>query len=657
MNDIAGRAAALGLDTEYVDAFGQLRRASDAPLLRLVQALEPGSAAPPIRETLVWRENRTEALAIAGFPDEFKWSLKSGASFLTGGSSSAGRLSIPPETPLGIYHVTVSAGACQANVNLIVAPPTVCQLHPAAARVWLLAVQLYAVRSHRNWGHGDFTDLKNLVQIAGEAGAAGIGLNPLHTLFDDRPEQASPYAPNSRLFLNPLYIDPEAIPEFPGLGASGLSIDLDSLRAGDFVDYTAVAEAKRAALKLAYAGFLAHATTKRRAEFRKFCRARGEALARFAAFEVLRRRFKVVWWEWPPEWRVPGKKAIAALRREAGEEMGYYEFVQWEADRQLAACSAEAERVGLPIGLYIDLAVGVEPGGADAWSDQASIIPQVEVGAPPDALNTAGQAWGVAAFNPRGLAQSGFASFCDLLGAAMRHAGAIRLDHVLGLNRLFLIPFGWAAQDGAYLRYPLQALLAVTALMSVRHRCVVIGEDLGTVPDELRGVLADWGVWSYLVMMFERREGGVFKRPEEYRRNALATFGTHDLATYAGWASGYDLAVKRGVGLDPGETDAERVRARWMLGEALARADVCRDRAATFTDIVRFLARSPSRTLAVGIEDVLRLLDQPNIPGTTNEHPNWQRRLTVALEDLAAHESFRAAAAALAEEGRAWRAG
>ena len=655
MNDIAGRATALGIETEYVDALGHGRRPAEDALRRLADAIERGGAHTALPRSLVWRAGQSETLTVDDFPGAFEWSLASGKSIVAQGAADAGRLNLPTDTPHGIYRLALSDEERSAELTLIAAPPFAYQLDAAAERMWLLSVQLYAVRSRRNWGHGDFTDLKHLVTLAGEAGAAGIGLNPLHALFDDRPEQASPYAPNSRLFLNPLYIDPDAIPEFPGVTAGGLAIDLDGLRAGDFVDYATVGEAKAKALRLAYAAFRDRASAKRRAELRKFCRARGEALTRFAAFEVLRGRFRTVWWDWPQEWRVPTKKALTALRREAAEEMGYYEFVQWEADRQLAACSAEAERLGLPVGLYIDLAVGVEPGGADAWSDQASIIPQVEVGAPPDILNTAGQAWGVAAFNPHGLVQTAFAPLCDLLAAAMRHAGAIRLDHVLGLNRLFLIPFGSTAQDGAYLRYPLQALLGVIALMSVQHRCVVIGEDLGTVPDELRGILADWGVWSYLVMMFERRAGGAFKLPEEYRRNALATFGTHDLAAYAGWNTGYDLAVKRGVGLDPGETDAERVQARWMLGEALARADVCRDRAATFPDIVRFLARSPSRAVAVGIEDVLGLLDQPNIPGTTDQHPNWQRRLTVALEDFAAHDGFRAVAAVLVEEGRALR--
>jgi 4-alpha-glucanotransferase len=306
----------------------------------------------------------------------------------------------------------------------------------------------------------------------------------------------------------------------------------------------------------------------------------------------------------------------------------------------------------MAVGLYVDIAVGMEPAGAEAWSAQESIVPQVEVGAPPDLLNTAGQAWGVAAFSPRALEASAFAPLVALLEAAMRHAGALRLDHVLGLNRLYLIPFGMKPQEGAYLRYPLQALLAVIALMSVRHRCLVIGEDLGTVPKELRGILADWGIWSYLVMLFERRKDESFRTPEDYRRNALVTFSTHDLPTFEGWRSGHDLRVKRGLGLDPGETDDERARAHWMTGEALASCGICRDRPWHFDDVARFLARTPSRLMVVQIEDVLGVIDQPNVPGTVLEHPNWRRRLPVALEDLREHDGLRRLAAIMAEEGR-----
>ena len=638
MDSFAAQAAELGIDTEYVDARGKRRRVPQETLRRLVVALAPPEkdAATQHVAPVVWRKKQPAAAE-------------------TGTS-----MDVPAAVPPGIYQLTPhsksKAGAGHPAVNVIVAPEQAYQLEGVAQdHVWVLAVQLYAVRSHRNWGHGDFSDLLNLVRIAASNGAAGIGLNPLHALFDDRPEQASPYSPNSRLFLNPLYIDVEAVPEFPGLSANGLRDDLDRLGAGELVDYTRVAAAKLKGLRAAYAAFRKKAKPERRAAFNAFRKDRGAALSRFAAFEVLRRRLQNVWWEWPEEWRRPTDAALERLRAEAEEEIGYYEFLQWVADEQLGACNAEAERLGLPIGLYIDLAVGVEPGGADAWSDQDSVIPQVEVGAPPDLLNTAGQAWGVAAFNPRALEREVFAPFIQLLHAAMRHAGAIRLDHVLGLNRLYLIPFGCKPQEGAYVRYPLQSMLAIVALESVRERCLVIGEDLGTVPEELRDILADWGIWSYLVMLFERGEGGQFKPPQEYRRNALVTFSTHDLPTYEGWRSSHDLRVKRALGLDPGETDDERDRARWLYGEALGRSRVSEDRHWDFLDVLRFLARSPSRLLVVEIDDVLGLADQPNIPGTMDEHPNWRRRLPVVLEDLENDERLRAIAAVLREEGRSSR--
>jgi 4-alpha-glucanotransferase len=341
------------------------------------------------------------------------------------------------------------------------------------------------------------------------------------------------------------------------------------------------------------------------------------------------------------------------VHREWPDEVRYVEYLQWLADEQLAACQAEALKLGMPIGLYIDLAVGVEPGGADAWAEQDSIVQQVEVGAPPDLLNTAGQAWGLAAFDPSALVEQKFEPFRLLLEAAMRHAGAIRLDHVLGLNRLYLIPFGMKPSDGAYVRYPLEALLAVVAIESVRRTCLVIGEDLGTVPENLSARLADWGIWSYLVLLFERREGGVFKHPDEYRRNALVTFSTHDLPTFTGWQSGHDLRVKRGLGLDPGETDEERGRAHWLLGEALADAKVSSDKQPDFLDALRFIARSPSRLLVVQIEDVLSVADQPNVPGTMTEHPNWRQKLPLDLDEIANDPRLRAIGKVLAEEGRA----
>lgn len=652
MADLAGRAADLGIVAEYDDARGVRRQVPEATLSRLVEAFGAPQAGAGLRP-LLWRRRRTQTLD-PGLAGPHDWRLLS----LDGSEIARGRadpgLVIPDDVPLGIYRIVFAAAGAETEnraTHLLVAPEQAYQLEHAE-RVWALAVQLYAVRSRRNWGHGDFTDLLNLVRLCPELGAAGIGLNPLHALFDDRPEQASPYAPNSRLFLNPLYIDPEAVPEFAGIDETGLAGDIERLRGTEQVDYAGVAAAKGKALRLAYERFCRSRKRDRRAAFKAFQAARGEALARFAAFEVLRRRFQNVWWEWPATWRRPTASQLKALRKEAAAEIGYVEYVQWVADEQLARCQQEARRLQLPVGLYIDLAVGVEPGGADAWAAQDSIVGQVEVGAPPDLLNTAGQAWGLAAFNPRALEREGFTPFAELLGAVMRRAGAIRLDHVLGLNRLYLIPFGAKPHEGAYVRYPLAALLAVVAIESMQHRCLVIGEDLGTVPDELRVVLADWGIWSYLVMLFERHADTSFKHPHEYSRNALATFSTHDLPTFPGWQASHDLQVKRGLGLDPGETDEQRRDAHRLLKRLLHECALGHDGEPSYLDAVRFLARTHSRFMVVSIDDVLGILDQPNVPGTTVEHPNWRRRLPVMLEDLSRHPGLRAVAATLREERR-----
>jgi 4-alpha-glucanotransferase len=540
------------------------------------------------------------------------------------------RQAVAPQALARILDILDKAGIDDHAAPFAVAPGRTYQGSDPSARTWALAVQLYGVPSHRNWGHGDFTDLAMLIDLAADLGAGGIGLNPLHALFDDRPEQASPYAPNSRLFLNVLYIDVDAIEEFPGLDAAEVE-EVERLREADQVDYRGVATVKLAGLRRAYARFRADASPRRRRDFARFKREQGRALARFASFEVLRRRFPQPWWEWPEEWRAPTDATLAALRESDGDAVAFYEYVQWIADRQLAACQKKARAHGLPIGLYLDVAVGVDAGGADAWSEQGAILRELSAGAPPDLLNRTGQNWGIAAFHPRGLAAQGFEPFRRTIATAMRHAGAIRIDHVLGLNRLFLVPHGAPARDGAYFRFPLEALLAVIADESLEHRCIVIGEDLGTIPHDLRDKLADWGLWSYRVLLFERYESGLFISPERYPAMALATFSTHDLPTYAGWRSGHDMAVRRSLGIDPGESDDERRRAIEALHGALVHTGI--DEAEGFAAVARYLAATPSRLVVVSIEDVLGIIDQPNLPGTIDEHPNWRQRLPLPLED------------------------
>ncbi|CAN0171128.1 unnamed protein product [Phaeothamnion confervicola] len=436
-------------------------------------------------------------------------------------------------------------------------------------RVWGIAAQLYALRSRANWGHGDFGDLARLVAVAAENGASAIGLNPLHALFPDKAQQASPYAPNSRLFLNVLYIDVAAIPEFPGIDAA-LREEIDAARAADLIDYRAVARAKMVGLRAAYGGF--RANTQRRAAFDAYRKEQGETLLRFACFEVLRQMQAPAHWpQWPEAWRNPDSVALERFRAEHHEACEFQEFLQWTAATQLQACQDQALRAGMSIGLYTDLAVGIDPNGADAWSRQDAVLADFSIGAPPDEFNPAGQDWGLAPFNPRRLAADDFAPLRMLMRASMNHAGAVRMDHVLGLNRMYLIPHGSPAGDGAYVRYPFEAMLRVIADESNRARCIVIGEDLGTVPDGFRDKLSRWGLWSYRVMMFEREHDGRFRLPETYPAEALATFNTHDLPSFRGWMTGEDLRTKHAIGIDPGETEEARAHARetlrWILAE------------------------------------------------------------------------------------------
>jgi 4-alpha-glucanotransferase len=546
---------------------------------------------------------------------------------------------------------TESADAAQVQAHATGAPPRQAFQGPAG-RAWLLAVQLYGVRSGRNWGYGDFSDLRALVELAAEVRAGGVGLNPLHALFDDEPDQPSPYSANSRLFLNPLYVDLDAVPEFAGLRAPEMSATIERLRGNDLVDYAGVAALKRRALRAAHQVFLRDAIPARRDDFAKFREARGPALARFAAFEVLRCRFKQPWWEWPSEWRAPDDAAIERLLAEAGDELGFHEYIQWLADRQLMHCRDRAHELGLPIGLYIDVAVGVRADGFDAWNAPDAVTRTLSLGAPPDALNTLGQNWALAGFSGVGLQAQGFAPFRDMLRASMRYAGAIRLDHVLGLKRLYIIPAGLRPDQGAYVRMPFEELLNVTAEESQARRCIVIGEDLGTVPRGFRAQVARHGIWSYQVMMFERDARGDFRPPGHFAERALVTFSTHDLPPFAGWRTHHDLRVREALGVPAGETSDERARAIAALQAALRRQGYP---ACDFPSVAGYLAASPARLLAIGLDDVLGVRDQANIPGTIDQHPNWRRKLPLELEHIRDDPRLGAIAHIVAEHGRAVR--
>jgi 4-alpha-glucanotransferase len=648
--DLFTRAEELGIQTEFLDGQGH-RRVTDPAALKIILEALPmrtpyrflnGAVAVPSG-----RSSRTELKQAATLP--VRWKIVAGLKVITQGETRDGVIVWPADLPIGSYrlHLTDASSAAE-DAPLIVAPPKA--FGGDFDRCWLLAVQLYGVRSGRNWGIGDFTDLEGLIELAGHLGADGVGLNPLHALFDDRPADCSPYSPNSRLFLNALYIDVERLPEFQH-GVAGSSDTIDRLRAGDTVDYVTVAGLKWRALRLAFEKFKADPKNARRQDFEEFRAERAPLLSRFACFETLQHKFNKPWWEWPEQWRQPDDARLAKLRSGPdAAEIEFVEFVQWTADRQLRSCRDLAMRLGMKVGLYLDVAVGVQADGFDAWNEQAAISRHLAVGAPPDPLNTAGQNWGLAGFNSAGLEMQSFEPYREMLRASMRYAGAIRLDHVLGLKRLYLVPHGFPADNGVYVQMPFEALLAATAQESVAHRCVVIGEDLGTVPEGFREQMADWGIWSYQVMMFERDDHGKFRGIDHYAANALVTFNTHDLSTYAGWRSFSDLALKRSLGIDPGESDEARWHALSMLNEVLRHHGIDRH---DLNAVVGFLARTKSRLLAISLEDLLGVVDQPNIPGTVNEHPNWRQRLPLAIDEIASAIDVPALRSATGERTRA----
>lgn len=625
--DLFDKAAELGIQTGFHDGQGEWHTTDPAALKTILDGLPARSSYRFVAGPVVVRAGeggRTTLGSEAKYP--LAWKILSGGATLGEGTAQGADIDWPGDLPVGVHVLRLTDAAHMPDeVPFVVAPKAFAGTFD---RSWIIAVQLYGIRSVRNWGIGDFTDLQDLLRMAAAVGAGGIGLNPLHALFDDRPAECSPYSPNSRLFLNTLYIDVEAVPEF----VADAAFDVDKLRSSALVDYTDIAAAKAMAMRTAFDRFNADPTSERQTAFAAFRAERAPLLTRFACFEVLRHQQQTAWWDWPNEWMHPDDAQCEKLRTGPdGLEVAFIEYLQWNADLQLKACFDLTAELGMSVGLYLDVAVGVQSGGFDAWNEQVAISRHLSIGAPPDALQPAGQNWGLAGFNAAGLETQSFGPFRDMLRASMRYAGAIRLDHVLGLNRLYVVPHGYDSDNGAYVKMPLEALLAVTAMESVANRCVVIGEDLGTVPEGFRDHLAAWGIWSYLVMMFERDERYAFRGVDYYAPNALVTFNTHDLPTYAGWHSMHDLVLKRSLGIDPGESDDARRYALQMLGEALRTQGISTD---DFYAVAQFLARTRTRLLAIALEDLLGVADQPNIPGTIDEHPNWRQRLPVAVDKI-----------------------
>lgn len=593
-------------------------------------------------------------------------------------------LEIAETLPPGYHRLELLQGQkLLGSMSLILAPRTCYQSDAVLEerRVWGPSVQLYAVRSEHNWGIGDFGDLRRLLEQFADLGADVLGISPLHALFLGNPDHCSPYSPSSRSFFNPLYLDVAAVPEYAEctalqslVGTVDFQLRLESLRAAELVDYVGVSAVKREAFELLYRDFRdrhLEPRTERAESFRAFQRSGDRALRRFALFEALWEHFHAAdpdawgWRQWPAAFLDPESAAVRAFERAQLERVEFFEYLQWLTDQQLFALGERSAELGLGVGMYFDLAVSIDCNGADAWADQECYARDVSIGAPPDEFNSRGQNWGLLPPIPQRLRSRGYAPFIAALRATMRDAGALRIDHIMGLMRLFCIPDGRQASDGTYLAYDFDELLGIVALESVRARCMVIGEDLGTVPDSVRAAMQRLGILAYRPLIFAETAAGDSAPTPQFPRDALVTVATHDMPTLAGFWQGQDLLLRTSLGLF--ESDAlredqivERSRERARLLLALERAALLPptmtvnpiSAPAMTPEFARavhvFLARSAAKVMMVQFEDVFGLLDQANLPGSVQDtHPNWRRKLPQALEHWPKHQPMNELASAV----------
>jgi 4-alpha-glucanotransferase len=596
-------------------------------------------------------------------------------------------LSIPSDLPIGYHTVTACAKAGSATVDatcrFIVAPERCYipdQLH-RGARWWGIALQLYSLRSDRNWGVGDFGDLASLVEWTGRRlGAAVIGLNPLHALKNTQPYHISPYSPSSRLFLNDLYIDVEQVAEYhttaevkARVADPSFRARIEAVRRGELVEYDTVATLKREVLDLCYRAFLQEhfegtepelqPRTERGWTFHRFAEREGEALTSYALFQALEEArqaeqgVSATWADWPEPYRTPTSDAAMEFRRTHMPRVRFFQYLQWLAADQLLRLAKKTREAGMPIGFYHDLALGSDRYGADGWRCQDVLALKADCGAPPDAFAPEGQNWGFPPLDPFRLRASGYQYVIQLLRKNLRYGGAVRLDHVMALFRLFWIPRGLPASMGTYVLNRDEELLAILALESVRANALVIGEDLGTVPDWVRERLEATGVLSYRVLYFERTHSGAWKPPSHYPAQALAVVTTHDLATLSGYWEGVDIEVRSALGLFPSEqartamwSDRQWEKAGILAAlksEGLLPPGVSDDpaRVPTMTTelmeaVHQYLARSPAWIVLANIEDILGARAQANLPGTLDQHPNWRRKLAPPVEGLTQDSRF-----------------
>lgn len=559
---------------------------------------------------------------------------------------------------IGYYEVDLRVSSKRYKTLLAVTPQK-CYENPALnKKLWGFAIQLYSVRSDRNWGVGDFTDLAELVRICHRCGADIIGLNPLNVLSHDYPENASPYQSISRLYLNPIYIDIEAVPEFSLADKAEVENQIIELRQSELIQYEHVYPLKVKLLEKMYERFKNSADVQRHAEYDDFCLKEGVELEKLAVFQCLYNEkcqtTEKGWRSWEEEYRNPHSLAIKEYIHNHADKIEFFKFMQFEAWRQFNSAYKLVEELGLKIGFYRDLAVGVGQDSAEVWSEQGLFFTEAGAGAPPDAFFPCGQKWGLGAFHPEALKDDAYAPFIKILRANMHNAGALRIDHVMSLMRLYIIP---DKEDiGTYIYYNLPEMMGIVALESVLHHCTIVGESIGNVPDGFLDHLKNANIYSLSVLWAERKDfgWGDFNAPAEYPNNAFVSVGTHDMTPLRMWWFGYDIEQAFQLGMiadEKAKIDEYKKREadRWKLLYALDSNGVWPEdnlRKGNYIygegypegieeAVHRFVARTPCPVFLAQPEDILHVEKMQNLPGTDRDkHPNWRRKLPVSLERL-----------------------
>lgn len=704
------------LADSYVSAWGDEAQVSDETLTRLLASLgydissddallksaEKKHKKDVLDPVLVLRDGEPVEVAlnlgVSARESEFSWRLETEQGEVLEGylqsqvvrdeRAEGGPLvfALPNDLAWGYHKLVVSRKRRKKpyEMTLIITPKACYKHNPIeeGKKLWGPSVQLYTLRTQHNWGIGDFGDLKQLVADIASRGGDFVGLNPIHSLFPANPEGASPYSPSSRRWLNILYIDVSSVPEFAlsaeaqqTVGSAEFQQRLQKARDAHWVNYTEVSELKMSILPLLFTEFKHRHLDKnsdRAQAFLAFVEEGGDSLMHQAAFDALHAELHAEdsnMWGWPvfPEkYRTFESPATQKFIKDNIEKVHLYMYLQWLADCQINDAQSLAEEKGMAVGLYRDLAVGVADSGSETWADEGNLVMDASIGAPPDILGPLGQNWGLPPLNPEVLQATGYDAYIKLLRANMKHCGALRIDHVLGLLRLWWIPKGEDATQGAYIYYPVQDMLAILALESHRYQCSVIGEDLGTVPDEIVDILADAGVHSYKVFFFETsEEDGGFISPKHYASQSMAALCTHDMPTLRGFWHCDDLKMGQEIGLYPNQEQLnglfdDRLECKQGILDSVAwhgflPEGVGRDASQVPMDsylaeaLQLHVAAGSSTLLSVQLEDWLEM-DQPvNIPGTVDEYPNWRRKLSMNLDEIFAHDGVNRIASRLTE--------